>query len=140
MRFSNEAMRDVLLFLEEKIIHKYQDPDKKEGFTTCQIVEDEYFDKLFAEHSYSRDELSYTIIKMIQGGLLDYSGSLNSYYQITDMSFYSTQLLKNIRAETTWEKTKTIANKVGNHTLHFLEDTAQKIATTSAAALIKNII
>lgn len=25
MRFSNEAMRDVLLFLEEKVVHKHDD-------------------------------------------------------------------------------------------------------------------
>lgn len=101
-------------------------------------MEDKYFSKLFSKHNYSKDELSYAINKMLEGGLLNYSGSLNSYYQITDMSFYSTQLLEKIRPESIWEKTKSIANKVGNHTLNFLEDTAQKIAVASATALITN--
>lgn len=139
MKFSNEAMRDTLMFLEEKVIHKYDDGAFEQGgFTVYSIVEDEYFSKLFLKHKYSKDELSYTIGKMLEGGLLNYSGNLNSYYQITDMSFYSTQLLEKIRPESIWEKTKSIANRVGNHTLNFIEDTAQKIAVASATALITN--
>lgn len=139
MKFSNEAMRDVLMFLEEKVVHKYDEDTDQKGFTTYLIVEDDYFSKLFSKHKYSKDELSYTIEKMLEGGLLNYSGNLNSYYQITDMSFYSTQLLEKIRPESTWEKTKSIANKVGNHTLNFIEDTAQKIAVASATAFITNL-
>ena len=75
---------------------------------------------------------------MLEVGLLNYTGNLNSYYQITDMSFYSTQLLEKIRPESTWEKTKSIANKVGNHALNFIEDTAQKITVASATAFITN--
>ena len=136
MKFSNEAMRDVLILLKEKVVHKYDDDTDKKGFTVYLIVEDKYFSELFSKHKYSKDELSYTIEKMLEGGMLNYSGNLNSYYQITDMSFYSTQLLEKIRPETTWEKTKSIANKVGNHTLKFIEDTAQKIAIASAATFI----
>ena len=140
MKFSNEAMRDTLMFLEEKVIHKHDDSTfEQDGFTVYLIVEDEFFSELFSKHKYSKDELSYTIEKMLEGGLLNYSGNLNSYYQITDISFYGIQLLEKIRPESTWEKTKSIANKVGNHTLNFIEDTAQKIAVTSAAALIANI-
>lgn len=106
MKFSNEAMRDVLMFLEEKVVHKYNEDTDQKGFTTYLIVEDNYFSKLFSKHKYSKDELSYTIEKMLEGGLLNYSGNLNSYYQITDMSFYSTQLLEKIHPESTWEKTK----------------------------------
>lgn len=136
MRFSNEAMRDTLMFLEGKVVHKHDDTFEQEGFTVYLIVEDEYFSNLFSKHKYSKDELSYTIEKMLEGGLLNYSGNLNFYYQITDMSFYGTQLLEKIRPETIWEKTKSIANKVGNHTLNFIEDTAQKIAVASATTLI----
>lgn len=106
MKFSNEAMRDVLMFLEEKVVHKYNEDTDQKGFTTYLIVEDNYFSKLFSKHKYSKDELSYTIEKMLEGGLLNYSENLNSYYQITDMSFYSTQLLEKIHPESTWEKTK----------------------------------
>ena len=95
MKFSNEAMRDTLMFLEEKVVHKHDDNTfEQEGFTIYSIVEDEYFSELFSKHKYSKDELSYTIEKMLDGGLLNYTGNLKSYYQITDMSFYSTQLIE----------------------------------------------
>ena len=104
------------------------------------MVEDKYFVKLFSKHTYTKDELEYTINKMLEGHILNYSGDLNTCYQITDISFTGIQLLNAIRPESTWEKTKTIANKVGDHTLSFLEDTAQKIAVTATAALINHNI
>lgn len=140
MKFSNEAMRDTLMFIEEKIIYKHDDDNfEPKEYTIYLIVEDEYFSELFSKHKYTKDELSYTIKKMIEGGLLNYSGSLDSYYQITDMSFNAIQLLETIRPETIWDKTKSIANKVGNHTLKYIEDTAQKVAITATATLITSM-
>lgn len=140
MKFSNEAMRDVLLFLEEKVVYKHDENFDQEYFTPYMMVEDKYFVKLFSKHTYTKDELEYTINKMLEGHILNYSGDLNTCYQITDISFTGIQLLNAIRPESTWEKTKTIANKVGDHTLSFLEDTAQKIAVTATAALINHNI
>lgn len=142
MKFSNDAMRDVLMFLEENI--KYEkygtfDDKRKTTYNINMIVEDNYFNKLFSKHKYNKDELQYTIEKMVEGHILNTVGSLDTYCQITDISFYGIQLLEKIRPETTWEKTKSIANKVGNHTLSFIEDTAQKIAVTATATLINNL-
>lgn len=142
MRFSNDAMRDVLMFLEENI--KYEEhgtfgDKRKTTYNINMIIEDTYFSKLFSKHKYTMDELQYTIEKMVEGHILNTKGSLDTYCQIMDISFYGIQLLEKIRPETTWEKTKSIANKVGNHTLSFIEDTAQKIAVTATAALIGNL-
>lgn len=139
MKFSNEAMRDVLMFFEEKIIYKYDDDTEQEGYTPYLIVENDYFTELFSKHKYTKDELAYTIEKMVEAKLLNYSGNLNTYYQIIDISFYGIQLLEKIRPESTWDKTKSIAGKVGNHALSFIEDTAQKIAVTSAASFINKM-
>lgn len=140
MKFSNEAMRDVLLYIEEK--QQYQgdiEYRKLSTFSLDMIMNDKYFAGLFSKHKYSKDELQYTIEKMIEGNILKYSGNLETCYSITEISFRGIQLLNSIRPETTWEKTKSIANKVGNHTLSFIEDTAQKIAATATAALISSI-
>lgn len=139
MKFSNDAMRDVLMFLEENI--KYEEYDtfeykRKTTYNINMIVDDDYFNKLFSKHKYTKEELQYTIEKMIEGHILNITGALDTYCQITDISFYGIQLLEKIRPETIWEKTKSIANKVGNHTLGFIEDTAQKIAVTATASLI----
>lgn len=142
MKFSNEAMRDTLLFLEENI--KYEtygtfDDKRKTTYNISMIVENEYFFNLFSKHKYTKDELRYTIEKMIEGRILNSTGSLDTHCRITDISFYGLQLLETIRPETTWEKTKSIAGKMGNHTLKFIEDTAQKIAVTATATFISNL-
>lgn len=129
------------MFLEENI--KYEEygtfgDKRKTTYNINMIVEDDYFNKLFSKHKYTKDELQYTIEKMVEGRILNTVGSLDTYCQITDISFYGIQLLEKIHPETTWEKTKSIANKVGNHTLSFIEDTAQKIAVTATATLIGN--
>lgn len=38
------------------------------------------------------------------------------------------------------EKTKTIVSTVGNHSLKFIEDTAQKCAVTATATFINNMM
>lgn len=38
------------------------------------------------------------------------------------------------------EKTQTIVSTVGNHSLKFIEDTAQKCAVTATATFINNIM
>lgn len=139
MKFSNEAMRDVLMFLEDNIKYETQGTFKnkrKTIFSISMIINDDYFSQLFAQHKYSKDELEYTIEKMIEGHILNTTGSLNTHCQITDISFYGIQLLEKIRPETTWEKTKSIANKVGNHTLSFIESVAHDIAVESAKQTI----
>lgn len=91
MKFSNEAMRDTLLFLEENI--KYEtygtfDDKRKTTYNISMIVENEYFFNLFSKHKYTKDELRYTIEKMIDGHILNSTGSLDTHCRITDISFY----------------------------------------------------
>lgn len=142
MKFSNEAMRDVLLFLEEKVEYdKEKDDLSKKPFTIHKIVEDEYFEKLFTKHKYSKDELTYTIEKMVEGHIINCNNNArSSLYLITDISFYGIQLLEKIRPESIWEKTKKLASKMGNNTLNFIEDTAQQIAITGVSTLIEGVI
>lgn len=129
MRFSNDAMRDVLIFIKENIVHKYENDGRDDtSFTQYMIVENEYFSDLFSKHKYSKDELSYTIEKMIEGGILNYTGNLNAYYQITDMSFRGVQLLGEIESEFIWEKVKNISDEIGNYSLYFIDTTAKKIS------------
>ena len=71
MKFSNEAMRDVLMFFEEKITYKYDDNTEQEGYTPYLIVENDYFTELFSKHKYTKDELAYTIEKMVEVILSD---------------------------------------------------------------------
>lgn len=135
MKFSNEAMRDVLMFLEENI--KYErygtfEDKRKTFFSISMIVNNDYFSKLFSKHKYSKDELQYTIEKMIEGRIISISGSLNKKYQITDITFNGIQLLEKIRPETTWTKIKSAMKHTGIHTIEFIESVAHDVAVESA--------
>lgn len=128
------------MFLEENIQYRHDDDDlSKQTYTIFMIVENDYFSKLFSKHKYSKDELTYTIEKIIEGRIVNCIGTKNECCLITDISFRGIQLLEMIRPESIWEKTKNIASKAGNHTLSFIEDTAQKIAVAASAALIGNL-
>lgn len=142
MKYSNDAMRDVLMFMQEKSQYEQFNggSTEKNKFTIWNIAEDDYFIKLFDKHKYTKEELVYTIEKMVEGGLLLYSGQLNVYYQITDISFRGIQLLEQIRPESIWDKTKSIANKVGNHTINFIETVAHDIAVESAKQAVSVIM
>ena len=58
---------------------------------------------------------------------------------IYDISFYGHQFIENIRPESVWEKTKGIATSIGNHSLKFIEDTAQKCAVTATATMVSSL-
>ncbi len=142
MKFSNEAMRDTLLFLEENIkyeTNKTSTKKQKTAFSIKAIVENKYFSNLFSKHKYTKDELQYTIEKMIEGHILNFTGSIDTYCQITDISFYGIQLLEKIRPETIWDKTKNIAQSIGNHSLKFIEDTAQQCAVAATTTFVDNL-
>lgn len=143
MKFSNEAMRDVLMFLEENI--KYErygtfGDKRKTIFSISMIVDNDYFSKLFSKHKYSKDELQYTIEKMIEGRILNITGSANTYCNITDISFYEIQLLEKIRPEPMWNKIKTAMKQTGIHTLEFIEGVAHDIAVESAKQAVNVIM
>lgn len=143
MKFSNDAMRDALLFFEEKISyekHGISDKKVKKSFNLNNVVKDEYFVPLFKKHKYTEDELYYTIEKMIEGGILQASGSLNSHYQVFDISYEGLQLLEEIRLPSTWKKTKEIANKLGNCTVGTLGTIAQNITINAIPNIISNFL
>ena len=55
---------------------------------------------------------------------------------IMDVTMKGHQFAETIKEPTVWEKTKSIANKVGNHTLHFLENLAHDVAVEIAKQTI----
>lgn len=55
---------------------------------------------------------------------------------IVDVTVRGHDFYNTIQEDNIWNKTKQVFSKVGNHTLKFIEDTAQKIAVESAKQLI----
>lgn len=51
---------------------------------------------------------------------------------IEDVTFRGYQFIESVREPSIWNKTKTIAAKVGNHTLSFIESIAYDVAIEEA--------
>lgn len=136
MKLNMDCMREVLLYLADNLSIKTEPLQKK------------LFNKIDLRSLYRANELSafsednifysaYNLIscKFIEATLHEGSGGPITYY-IFNISYAGHQFLESIREPTAWEKTKNIASAIGNHSLKFLEDTAQKIAVEMGKTLV----
>ncbi len=95
--------------------------------------------------NYSEKEIMYSVSKLYECGFIEIRNRVpkQSIYMeschIVDVTFRGHQFLESIKEPSSWEKTKSIAKSVGNYTLNFIEDTAQKIAVAATTALIAKI-
>ena len=133
-----ECIREILLFLEKNLTY-VGDSMEHSMFTMYQVTE-----AISKEKKLDEKQLMYAIEKMYEARIIEadiHYGAQHSilYCNIYDISFYGHQFLESIRPETIWKKTKSIVGKVGNHSIKFVEDTAQKCAVTATAALINKV-
>lgn len=93
---------------------------------------------------YSKKEIMLSVVQLDECGFIKVLTKFpeNKPYldrcSIEGITFRGYQFYESTREPSTWEKTKSIVNKVGNHTLKFIEDTAQKMAVTATTALVGN--
>lgn len=84
--------------------------------------------------NYTYDEVMYHIRQCeLSGFFYKASGSISGSYDVHDLSPLGHQFLADIRSDTIWSKTKSIAHQIGSNSL----DTLIKISTGVLAELIK---
>lgn len=87
--------------------------------------------------SYSKEELNYHCIQLIDAGLLNaktinFLGQISpELWRIFDLTYSGHQFLADIRSDTTWNKTKQIAKSIGSESLHAIKDIAIGVVTTA---------
>ena len=88
---------------------------------------------------FEKKEIMYSVMKLYEYRFITVSKiqptNGQQYFdscEITDVTVYGHDFYNSIQEDTIWNKTKNIVCQVGNHTLKFIEDTAQKIAVESA--------
>ena len=120
MKLNPDCIRDILIAVESM--------EYNSVYTLSKLQE-----KLPA---YSEDELNYHCLQMINAGFLN-AKSMNvmgcitpQIWRIFDLTYPGHQFLADIRSDTTWTKTKTIAKSVGSESLHALKDIAVGIVTS----------
>lgn len=138
MKLNPDCMRIILKFCVKHIDYK-------------EIGMDSWFEKTVSlDMLYQCDELSkfdkkeimYSVMKLYEYKYITLSNIYpgNKQYfdkcTITDVTIYGHNFYNSIQEDTIWNQTKRIISKVGNHTLKFIEETAQMVATESAKQAI----
>jgi len=133
MKLNPDCIRDVLLWLEEN-----QGMEQGfDGVLTGSVAE--YLSTDMPQHleDYSADDVLYSIKQMIESGFLN-GRRMNvagaDWYQIQDITPMGHEFLGKVRSPENWQKTKSIASKIGAVTLDVLGSVAGKVI----AELIKN--
>lgn len=139
MKLDIEYVRDILIYLEQTLDYK-KDTYEHDTITIEQVVK-----FLNVNKKLDKKLVAYVIEKLCEANIIKADISYGSHHSIIycniyDISYQGHQLLANIRPESIWERTKGIINVIGNHSLKFIEDTAQRCAVTATATLINSTI
>lgn len=126
MKLNPDCVRDILIEVE----------NVSTPTLVCTIDKDSLSDTL---GKYSWLEIVYHINQcemadLIYGVLVFES---DGYADISDLTPYGHEFLANIRKDTNWNKTKTIAEKIGSFSLSALKDIASNVIATAISTQFK---
>ena len=129
MQMNLECIKDVLLYCVNNIKIKKVGNDWK-------------IDKVNLETLYNADELKkYDQCHYISiFSCFPENGAILKRCSIDDVTIDGHKFIDSVKEPTIWNKTKSIINKVGNHTLEFVESVAHDVAVESAKELVKGTI
>lgn len=116
MRLNPDCMRDVLLVAEDHV--------PLNGSLSMGNL-------LSLLPSYSKDELTYTCLKLNEGNLLNVlkmnSDNATSIANISDITYEGHQFLENIRNQSTWETVKQKLSLLGSSSVPVIVSVASQL-------------
>lgn len=136
MQINIDCFKDVLQYCVDNIDYE----EDEDSWNTKCVSLNMLYESL--KPDYEKKDIMRSVLKLNECGFIKVLSQFpnNKPYlercSIEDVTFRGYQFIESVREPTIWEKTKAVASKVGNHTLGFIEDTAQKIAVTATATLI----
>ncbi|WP_369282599.1 DUF2513 domain-containing protein [Oscillibacter sp. GMB15532] len=128
MKLDHECVRDVLLAVE-----------------TCAYGEELRIDTLNIKlPQYSGEELNYTCLKLIEGGLLDakstrFYGEPMPEIRINCLTYQGHEFLDIIRENQNWAKPKDVVKKAGISSLKALVEIAQDVAQAANTSALQSL-
>lgn len=137
MRINIDCLRDVLLYCISNL-----DYIENGYIWKCEVVELKDIYKSENLRQYPKKDIMYSVLKLKESEYIKIScqqpkeATYINDCVIMDVTMKGHQFAETIKEPTVWEKTKSIANKVGNHTLHFLENLAHDVAVEIAKQTI----
>lgn len=120
MKLNPDCIRDILISVESM--------EYNSAYTLTKLQKE-------LPH-YSEDVLNYHCLQMIDAGLLNAKtinimGKISpQIWRIFDLTYQGHQFLADIRSDTAWNKTKSIAKKIGSDSLHALKEIAINVVTS----------
>lgn len=116
MKLNADCVRDLLLTLEEE--SRY---DEGQITNRISLHTMSQFPRM---QKYEENDVLYTSDKLVEAGFINFDKSTassrlyySSYGQIT---YAGHQFLENVRSDSTWEKTKDIAQSIGSFSINAL--------------------
>jgi hypothetical protein len=99
------------------------------------------FDKL---NTYSKEDILYSIEILYQCNyIVGDCLTLDKYHpgkvKICSITYEGQMFLESIKSQTVWSKTKTILEKIGVHSLRFVETVAHDVAVEMSKEVIKQL-
>jgi len=140
MKLNPDCIRDILFTVEEKTSPSSQFVYKpSEKYTNKFLLDDESEEELQIIHErlqfYTDEEILYHINQCELSGFFTEVSQCTGYlYFIEDLSPLGHQFLADVRSDTNWNKTKSIAKTVGSTSLTAIKD----IASTVISEVIKS--
>ena len=137
MRINIDCLRDVLLYCINNL-----DYIENGYIWKCQYVDLDDMYKSAEFQQYKKKDIMYSVLKLKESEYIKISceqPKAETYIDsclIIDVTMKGHQFAENIKEPTVWNKTKSISNKIGNHTLHFLEGIAHDVAVEIAKQTI----
>lgn len=129
MRLIPEAIRDVLLFIEQNLQLK---DNGSAGFESNIITQNELASELAPSKYYSESDIIYTVQQLVEHKFLVAKVATGKngrwiYCEIKDITWEGHEFLNSVRSDTVWIKTKEHAQKIGVNALKELVYIANKI-------------
>ncbi len=137
MQMNIDCLKDVLQFCVDNIDYE-EDGDSWNTKSVNLIMMYES-----PELKYDKKDIMRSVLKLDECGFIKVSTKFpnNKPYlercSIEDVTFRGYQFIESVREPSIWEKTKSIAGKVGNHTLNFIESVAHDVAVEAGKEAVK---
>lgn len=133
MDINIDCMRKVIEFCIKNIDYEEIEPNEwRENYIDLNML---YNSKELK--NFQHKDIMHSVMKLYEAQYLKLkevrpsNTTYINYCTITDVTMLGHNFYESVKDETVWEKTKKLAASAGNHTLHFLEETAQKIAVAT---------
>lgn len=135
MQINEECIRDILKYLIENLDISVEYSNK---FSYTNITVLELINSPVLSEKYLEKDIIYSINILSQCGFIegeklqDKANVFCSFQEIRNVTYIGQRFYETIKPEKVWEKTKGVINKVGVHTLDFIETVAHDAAVESA--------